>query len=171
MSYSICALSIPIPNKIFFYGKNNENLKSINSTWSQFLLVPCNQMQNQEDMANFFLYSCQSEKKGDTLPELTCCMTLWMSLQAASLLASTAAVALTNRSMDQFQAQVSSNLECMSSLLWNNHFLWGSYCPQHFMNYAHGEYAFTCFPTCKFPRTLKYCCLLLSLQVPAVGNL
>lgn len=129
-------------------------------------------MQNQEDMANFFLVLMPiRKKKGDTLPELTCCMTLWMSLQAASLLASTAAVALTNRSMDQFQAQVSSNLECMSSLLWNNHFLWGSYCPQHFMNYAHGEYAFTCFPTCKFPRTLKYCCLLLSLQVPAVGNL
>lgn len=66
-------------------------------------------------------------------------------------------------------SQVSSNLKCMSSLLWNNHSLWGSYCPHHSMNSAHGEYAFTCFPTCKFPRRLEYCCLPRSLQVLAAG--
>lgn len=108
------------------------------------------------------IFSCylanQEKKKKDALPKLTCCMTLWMPLQAGSLLASATAVAFTNRSMDLFQAQVSSNLKCMSSLLWNNHSLWGSYCPHHSMNYARGEYALTCFPTCKFPRRLEYCC-------------
>lgn len=120
----------------------------------------------------FFLLSRQSgkKKKKDALPKWTCCMTLWMPLQAASLLASTPAVAFTNRSMDLFQAQVSSNLKCMSSLLWNNHSLWGSYCPHHSMNYAHGEDAFTCFPTCKFLRRLEYCCLLLSLTSSCCGD-
>lgn len=119
----------------------------------------------------FFLLSRQSgEKKRDTLPKLTCSMTLWMPLQAVSPLASVAAAAFTNRSVDLFQVQVSSNLKCMSSLLWNNHSLWGSYCPHHSMNYAHGEYAFTCFPTCKFPRTLEYCCLLLSLTSSCSGS-
>lgn len=119
----------------------------------------------------FFLLSRQSgKKKKDTLPKLTCGMTLWMPLQAVGLPASTTAVAFTNRSMDLFQAQVSSNLKCMSSLLWNNHSLWGSYCPHHSMNYARGEYAFTCFPTCKFPRALEYCCLLLSLTSSFSGN-
>jgi hypothetical protein len=124
-------------------------------------------MQNQEVIANFFLVIMPIRKK-DTLPELACCMTLWMPLQAVSLLASTTAVALTNRSMDLFQAQVSSNLKCMSSLLWNNHSLGGSYCPHHSMNCAHGEYACTWFPTCKFPRRLEYA-VSSSLQVLAVG--
>lgn len=83
-------------------------------------------------------------------------------------LSSTAAVALTNRSMDLFQAQVLSNLKCTSSSLWNNHSLWGSYCPHYSTNYAR-EYTFTCFPMCRFPRRPEYCCLLLSLQVPAAG--
>lgn len=73
---------------------------------------------------------------------------------------------INQRSMDLFQAQVSSNLKCMSSLLWNSHSLWGSYCPHHFMNCAHGEYAFTCLSTCKFPGRLEYCCLLLYLHFP-----
>lgn len=93
---------------------------------------------------------------------LACCVTLWMSLQAVGLLASTTAVALTNRSVDLLQAQVLSNLKCMSSLLWNNHSLWGFYCPHNSMNYACGECAFTCSSTCKFLGRLGYCCLLLS---------
>ena len=117
---------------------------------------------------HFFLVIMLIRKK-NALPELTCCVTLWMSLQAVSLLASTTVIALTNRSMDLFQAQVSSNLKCMSSLLWDNYSLWGSYCPRHSMNYARGEYAFTCFPKCKFPGRLEYCCLLLSLQILAAG--
>lgn len=117
-----------------------------------------------------YLANQGKKKKKDALPNLTCCMTLWMPLQAASLLASAIAVAFTNRSMDLFQAQVSSNLKCMSSLLWNNHSLWGSYCPHHSMNYAHGEYAFTCFPICQFPRRLEECCLLLSLTSSCCGN-
>lgn len=136
-------------------------------------LCPHCAMQPDADLGRcgqFFSCYLANQEKKDTLPTLTCCMTLWMPLQAVSLLASAPAVAFTNRSMDLFQAQVSSNLKCMSSLLWNNHSLWGSYCPHHSMNYAHGEYAFTCFPTCRFPRTLQYCCLLLSLTSSCSRN-
>lgn len=44
------------------------------------------------------------------------------------------ATVLSNRSMDSFQAQVLSDLKCMSSLLWNNNSLWSSLCPHHSMN-------------------------------------
>lgn len=54
-----------MPQKTYLYGKNSGNLKSINSVWScYFLFVPCNQMQNQEDMANFFLVLTPIRKKG-----------------------------------------------------------------------------------------------------------
>lgn len=137
---------------------------------SMFSLCYATTFRPRKTWPNFFScnHASQGKIKRDTFPELTCCMTLWMPLQTVSLLASTAA-ALTNRSMDLFQAQVSSNLKCMSSLLWNNHSLWGSYCLHHPMNHAHCEYGFTCFATCKFPRRLEYCSLLLPLQVLAAG--
>lgn len=52
-------------------------------------------MQNQEDMANFFLVIMPIWEKKDSIPELPCCLILWVPPQAASLPASTIAVALT----------------------------------------------------------------------------
>lgn len=52
----------------------------------------------------------------------------------------------TPRSTDWFQAQVLSNLKCMSSLLGNNHSLRECYCSHRAMNCVRGECTFPCFP-------------------------
>lgn len=105
------------------------------------------------------LLTCNHANQGKNA--LTCCVTLWMSLQAVGLLASTTAVALTNRVWTYFKPR------CWA--IWN---AWVPCCETIIPSEAdivlitpwtmHVVNAFTCFPTCKCLGRIEYCCLLLS---------
>lgn len=128
--------------------------------------LPFSQMHIYKDLANFFFVVLPGKGK-NSLPKFNMLYDFVNNpSNCQSCCQNHCATVLSNRSMDSFQVQVLSNLKCMSSLLGNNHFLWGSLWPRHFMNCVHGECEFACF-LISIPMQIserrEHFCLLLSL--------